>query len=210
MAGTVPLQAPPADLDRRTLEIAVVSPTSLCRVSRYHSGEPHFGRSGSCRFDDAQPDTSKRFGTCYLGFDLTVAFAESVLHDLQPDAGGFQVPLTEVTSRFALSFKASKRGATLRLAKLYGTALLRLGGNGELSGTCDYALPQAWAAALVAHPDKIDGLLYMSRRINDALAVVLFERDPAASLPIRMDQIVPLVHHRDYLPAMQALDVSLS
>ncbi len=89
-------------------------------------------------------------------------------------------------------------------------ALLRLGGNGSLSGTSDYTLPQASATALVAHPDQIDGVLYMSRRINDALAVVLFERDPAASPPIRMDKFVPLVHHRDYLPAIQALGVSLS
>lgn len=210
MAGTVLLQASPTDLNCRSLDIALVSPASSYRVSRYHSGEPHFGQSGSCRLDEAQPDTSKRFGTCYLGFDLTVAFAESVLHDLQPDAGGFQVPLTEVTSRFALSFKASKRGATRRLAKLYSTALLRLGGNDELSGTPDSTLLQAWATALVAHPDQIDGVLYMSRGIKDALAVVLFERGPAASPPIQMDKFVPLVHHRDYLPAIEALCVRLN
>lgn len=139
-----------------------------------------------------------------------MAFAESVLHDLQPDAGGFQVPLTEATSRFALSFKASKRGAKLRLAELYSTALLRLGGNDELSGTPDSTLLQAWATALVAHPDQIDGVLYMSRGIKDALAVVLFERGPAASPPIQMDKFVPLVHHRDYLPAIEALCVRLN
>jgi hypothetical protein len=54
---------------------------------------------------------------------------------LEPDANGFSVPTTEVSSRFALSFKALRKGTTLKLAKLYGTALLRLGGNGELSGT---------------------------------------------------------------------------
>lgn len=93
---------------------------------------------------------------------------------------------------------------------MYGTALLRLGGNGELSGTPDYTLPQAWAAALVAHPEKIDGFLYMSRRINDALAVVLFERDATVSLPIIRNQSVSLIHHRDFLPAIQALGVTLT
>lgn len=210
MAGAVKLKIPPADIGCRALEIARVSPASLYRVSRYHVGEPHFGRTASCRFDDAQTDIGKRFGTCYLGFDLTVAFAESVLHDLEPDSYGFSVPTSEVTSRFALSCKAAKRGAKLRLAKLYGTALLRLGGNGELSGTPDYALPQAWATTLVAHPDKIDGFLYMSRRINDALAVVLFERDPSDSPLIRMKQYVPLAHHRDFLSAVQALGVNLT
>lgn len=210
MAGTLRLKAPPADINSRDLDITLVSPTSLCRVSRYNTGEPYFGRTGDCRFDDAQPDVTKRFGTCYLGFNLTVAFAESVLHNLEPDANGFSVPTTEVSSRFALSFKALRKGTTLKLAKLYGTALLRLGGNGELSGTADYTLPQAWAAALVAHPAKIDGFIYMSRRVNDSLAAVLFERGPTKRLTIRMDQNVPLHHHPDYLAAEKDLGVTLT
>ena len=210
MAGTLQLKAPPTDINRRDLGITWVAPASLCRVSRYNTGEPHFGRTGDCRFDDAQPDVAKRFGTCYLGFNLTVAFAESVLHNLEPDADGFSVPTTEVSSRFALSFKAPRKGKTLKLAQLYGTALLRLGGNGELSGTPTYTLPQAWAAALVAHPEKIDGFIYMSRRVNDSLAVVLFERDPAQRLGIRMDQDVPLHHHPDYLAAAKDLGVTLT
>ena len=210
MAGTLRLEPPPADIDSRTLDIALVPPAFLLRVSRHDTGEPHFGRTGDCRFDDAQADVSKRFGTCYLGFDLTVAFAESVLHNLEPDADGFSVPTTEVSSRFALRFEASRKGTTLKLAKLYGTALLRLGGNGELSGTPDYTLPQAWAAALVAHPEKIDGFIYMSRRVNDSLAVVLLQREPAKPLGIRMDQAVPLHHHPDYLAIEKDLGVTLT
>ena len=210
MAGTQQLKAPPADINSRDLDIALVSPASLCRVSRHNTGEPHFGRTGDCRFDDAQPNITKRFGTCYLGFSLTVAFAESVLHNLEPDADGFSVPTSEVSSRFALSFKSLRKGTTLKLAKLYGTALLRLGGNGELSGTSNYTLPQARAAALVAHPAKIDGLIYMSRRVDDSLAVVLFERDPTKRLGIRMDQHVPLHHHPDYLAAEKELGVTLT
>ena len=175
-----------------------------------HTGEPHFGRTGDCRFGDAQPDVTKRIGTCYLGFNLTVASAESVLHNLEPDVHGFSVPTTEVYFRFALSFKVSRIGTTLKLAKLYGTALLRLGGNGEFSGTPNYTLPQAWTAALVAHPAKIDGFIYMSRRVNDSLAVVLFERVPAKRLGIRMDQSVPLHRHPDYLAAEKDLGVTLT
>ena len=210
MAGTLLLKLPPADIDSRKLDIVSVPPASLLRVSRHATGEPHFGRTGDCRFDDAQADISKRFGTCYLGFNLAVAFAESVLHNLEPDANGFSVPTTEVFSRFALRFKASRRGTTLKLAKLYGTALLRLGGNGELSGTPDYTLPQVWAAALVAHPEKIDGFIYMSRRVNDSLAVVLIQRDPAQPLGIRLDQAVPLHHHPDYPATEKDLGVTLT
>lgn len=199
MAGTLCLQAPPPDIDRRTLDIVPVSPAALCRVSRRTTGEPHFGRSAACRFDDA----ASRFGSCYLGFNLTVAFAESVLHDAEPEAHGFAVPASEISSRFALSFK----GKPLKLAKLYGTPLLRLGGNGEISGTPDYTLPQAWASALAAHPANIDGFLYMSRRVNDALAVVLFERPGGGKPDIRMDRAVPLHHHPDYLVTLRELGV---
>lgn len=44
---------------------------------------------------------------CYLGFDLTVAFAESVLHNKEPDSGGFSVQGTEIGACFALSFSGA-------------------------------------------------------------------------------------------------------
>ena len=151
-------------------------------------------------------NTEQRFGTCYLGFTLAVAFAETVLHNLEPDADGFSVPTSEVASRFVFSFK----GKDLHLAKLYGTALLRLGGNGEISGTPDYTLPQAWASALLTHPTNIDGIAYMSRRVNDALAVVLCQRDPATPVHIRKDKYVKLHRHVDYLAAVRDLAVTLT
>jgi hypothetical protein len=201
MAGTLPLSLPPADIHRRVLDTALVPPEGLIRVSRYTTGEPFFGRTGACRFDDA----ARRFGTCYLGFDLTVAFAESVLHNKEPDASGFFVPGAEIDACFALSFT----GRELKLAKLYGAALLRLGGNGELSGTGDYTLPQAWASALVAHPSGIDGFIYMSRRVNDAPAVVLIERDAQQPLAMQLAQDVALFDHIDYLDTIATLGVTL-
>jgi len=202
MPGTLPLRLPPADIHQRVLDIVSVRPEALIRVSRYNTGEPFFGRTGACRFDDV----ARQFGTCYLGFDLTVAFAESVLHNKEPGAGGFSVPGTEIDACYALSFT----GNDLRLAKLYGAALLRLGGNGELSGTGDYALPQAWASALVAHPAQIDGFIYMSRRVNDARAVVLFERNDSVPLRIQLDQDVALFDHVHYLVAKTTLAVTLT
>jgi hypothetical protein len=89
---------------------------------------------------------------------LTVAFAESVLHDKEPDANGFAVPGTEIDACFALSFS----GKDLKLAKLYGAALLRLGGNGEISGTGDYTVPQAWASAIVAYLADSDEFIYFA------------------------------------------------
>jgi hypothetical protein len=102
MAGTVPLKPPPPDLHQHILDIKLVSPARLCRISSHNTNEPHVARSGGCRFDDP----ARRFGTCYLGFNLTVAFAESVLHDFEPGLDGFSVPTSEVTRRFALGVSA--------------------------------------------------------------------------------------------------------
>lgn len=204
MAGTSLLPPPPSDLHRQQLDIVTVRPSELVRVSRHDTGEPYFGRSGGNRFDDAGADPVQRFGTCYLGLGLTVAFAESVLHDLEPEGGRFVLPASEIDSRYALSFK----GKPLRLANLTGTSLLRLGGHGEMSGTPNYHLPQAWAAALVAHPDCIDGLLYMSRRINNDVAVVLFHRSGARLPGLQLKRAVPLAHHRDFLAAVANLHVT--
>jgi hypothetical protein len=85
--------------------------------------------------------------------------------------------------------------------------LLVLGGNGELSGTCDYSLSKQWAAAVADHPDNVDGFIYMSRRVSDSVAVVLFERDKNRPLPIRMRNAMPLHQHPDFLATMQALKV---
>lgn len=207
MAGTLPLSYPPADLRDQTLSIVTVSPTVLCRVSRYKTGEPFFGRSGLSRFDGTATEPGLRFGTCYLGFDLAVAFAESVLHNEEPDSGRFLIPTSEIDNRLVLSFKGRRK---LRLANMTGRHLLRLGGNGELSGTSDYRLPQAWAAAVLAHPSQVDGMMYMSRRVNDSAAVVLFERMPGHPPAIRLDQALPLFHHTDFVQTIKDFGVTLT
>ena len=202
MAHTSRLTAPSKRLSTVKLDIEYVDPSALVRVSRHDTGEPYFGRSGGCRFDDPL----KSFGTCYLGFNLTVAFAESVLHDLSPVRGRFSVPVTEVSGRFALAFQGPK----LKLAKLYGTSLLRLGGNGELSGTARYRLPQAWSVAIEAHPDAVDGFLYMSRRVNNELAVVLFHRPGSAPSPMTMHHAVQLHHHTNFVDVINDLGITLT
>lgn len=59
-----------------------VDPSALVRVSRHDTGEPYFGRSGGCRFDDPR----KSFGTCYLGFNLTVASHRKTVVTFRPYA----------------------------------------------------------------------------------------------------------------------------
>lgn len=136
-------------------------------------------------------DQARRFGTCYLGLGLTVAIAESLLHNAEPERGRFEVLVSEVEAHYVFRFS----GQDLRLANLTGTPLLLLNGNGELSGTTDYTLTQQWARAVYDHPEHVDGFLYMSRRVNDSVATVLFERNPTIPLALTPSTPVRLSVH---------------
>lgn len=204
MMAAIHLTAPPVNFSALTLDLVDFQPSQLCRVSTHQTGEPYFGRTGAHRFDDpARPPVG--FGTCYLGENLMVAFAESILHDARPKDGVFTVPMADLTRAYAHSFQ----GPSLRLADFTGPSLRVLDCTGEISGTADYALTQQWAQAVVRHPASVDGLKYMSRHITTCYAVVLFERDPTKPLALKLvEPVVPLNAHRDYLKTMLALRVN--
>ena len=173
-ASATALQLPPADLHRRPLPILTASVSTLARISRHTSGEPHFGKSGANRFDDP----AGAYGVCYLGRGarreaLLVAFAESVLHDQTATTGGFDIATTELDSRQVVRFSGPSK---LRLANLTGAALKLLGLDGRISTEVPYDVPQAWSAAIASHPDVVDGIAYVSRHYNTGTAVALFER----------------------------------
>ncbi|KAB0638833.1 RES family NAD+ phosphorylase [Burkholderia stagnalis] len=165
------LAAPSRHLASATLATREIDPATLVRVSRYNTGEPYFGKSGGNRFDD--PRKRGRYGTCYFGFDLHCAFAETVLHDEVADLrlGGFPLVTTEF-ERYVLSFA----GSPLRVASLHGVPLKNLGGDGALSTIVPYDIPQQWSLAVHRHKEQVDGFLYMSRHMNTAQALVLFDR----------------------------------
>jgi hypothetical protein len=197
---SAPLRLPPSDLHEINLETVRVQVENLYRISKHSSGEPYFGRSSGNRFDDNSRPPSKRFGTCYLGLSLRVAIAETVLHDLMPDGGHFVVPPDELESKKVVRFQ----GGTLKLAKLTGTSVKRIVGSSEISTTFPYDLPQAWAAALHTHPAKVDGLLYMSKQVNDEQAVVIFSR---AKRKLKSASYTPLPHDPGFDAAIRALSI---
>ena len=67
----------------------------------------------------------------------------------------------------------------LTLANLTGASLKTLGADGALSTIMPYDLPQSWSAAIHAHPAAVDGLYYVSRKLNERRAVVVFDRASA-------------------------------
>ena len=166
------LERPTRNFARQPLARIEVDPSKLLRVSKYDTGEPHFAHTGGNRFDDPRRPQSTRFGTCYAGLSLRVAFAETLLHDAEPAGGRFEMARTTVASRFVVQFA----GEMLVLADFTGVALKRAGIDPSLTTVSGYEAPQRWSVAVHDHPDHVDGILYMSRHLNTDRAVVVFER----------------------------------
>lgn len=101
-----------------------------------------------------------------------MAFAETVLHDELPVAGKFSITTEKLEALYVVRFA----GAVLTLADLTGAALKRSGADSSISTISPYSLPQRWSVAIHQHPQKVDGILYMSRHLNSEMAVVLFDR----------------------------------
>ena len=165
------LPRPSRHLARQRLPTVVVQACDLFRLSRYDSGEPFFGKSAANRFDDRAKTKAKRFGTCYFGLSLEVAVAETVLHDEMPIRGTFAIAAPEIEMRYLVRFN----GGALTLVDLTGTSLKALVGSSAISTATPYDA-QLWSMALHRHAQKVDGLLYMSRHVNNQKAVVVFDR----------------------------------
>ena len=196
------LVKPSKKLATQTLATETVSGADLYRISRHDAGEPFFGQTGSNRFDDPSPK-SRRYGVCYAGFDLITGLAETLLHDEMPKDGMFHISAEAFKARKRVEFKAEG----LVLVVMTGAQLKTLAGGGELSTVVPYDIPQAWSKALHAHPQNFDGILYMSRHLNDRRAVAIFDR---AQHKLKEVRYTPLSDAPGAMNAVLDLHISLS
>ncbi len=168
MSKPVPPPLPPKNFHTLQFE-KILSPTApFVRLSKFIHGEPYFGKTGRNRFDDYMKD----YGTCYVGQDLSVAVAETILHDENPVENQFDIPSWKFENHFVYEFDCSQ----LRLLDFTDTTLKRLGGTNELSGTGNFEITKQWSRAIFEHPARVDGFVYVSRHLNRRMACVLFDR----------------------------------
>lgn len=172
-----PLPLPPAILaNDGSLTVTRIYPRSLVRISRYPTGEPFFGHSGGNRFDaPGCLNGAPEFRSCYLGFSLEVAIAESLLHDEIPVNGEFRFSRSALEQHYVHRFA----GSALHVLDLTGAALKRLAGHADLAGTASYAITQQWSLSVFNNPLIFDGFIYMSRHFNTGRALILFDRAAA-------------------------------
>lgn len=197
------LNLPPEALGREQFRKVYLYPDRLVRISTYHTGEPYFGFSGKNRFD--APGAARgtpEFGVCYLGTDLEVAIAESILHDELPINGAFQLTRQHIDNHYALYFG----GHALHLLNLTGPLLKRLGGSADLAGTSDYTITQQWSRAVYVNPFRYDGFMYMSRHQNSRRALALFDR---ASDKIHMTSYSTLASAAGFKRAVQRFGIEM-
>lgn len=198
--STKGLSAPKQTFSTSKLALVTVDPNRLIRISTHITGEPFFNCSGKNRFDDPNPNKTARYGTCYFGFKLSVALAETLLHDKKPVKQNFLIEPDRIDNSFVLHYQ----GIPLTLANMTGAPLKRAGLHGGLSGTSYYKTPQKWSKAIYDHPDNVDGFIYMSRHLNTDKAVVLFDR---AKSKIQMDTATPLPNYPGFARAATLLGI---
>ena len=201
------LDPPSDDFVKLTLVTTEVAPASLLRLaSARHLSDDAFRRSALYRFD--APDES--FGVFYAAFDLETAFVESVVraraHPL-PAGEPLLIDYLTLASRHVVTLAASSPARSLHLAQLYGAGLSAARTDNRIATVDDYGTTQRWAKAFYAHPENIDGIVYMSRYLGDHRSVVLFDRARDA---IAFNNPLPLLHHPELAQLLDTYHVVLA
>src|ERR1019366_3172438 len=201
------LHPPPDDFAKLTLVTIEVAPASLLRLaSARHLSDVPLRRSALSRFD--APDES--FGVFYAALDLETAFVESIVrakaHPL-PAGEPLIIDFTTLASRHVVTLAAGSPARLLHLAELYGPGLSAARTDNRIATVDDYGTTQRWAKAFHAHPENIDGIVYMSRYLGNRRSVVLFDRAHDA---IAFSNPLPLLHHPELAQLLDTYHVILA
>ena len=177
------LHAPPRPFpDFNTALLAKGSEIVRIHSPEFSGGAGNPCKGGPTRFGPLTDIKGDCIPTLYGASTLEAAAFESVFHDVAPSPNPTAVVLSKVLSRTVTKL-ALKRPA--KLALLHSPDLARLGlERSDLIDTYPtaYAQTARWAEAFYEADDKLDGLVWTSRRCDPALAFVFFEsRLPADS-----------------------------
>lgn len=154
--------------------------TLLYRLTRVGRPDPaFFGRLRRYRFDAPfdDPKDPRSYGVCYLGTTLACCLLEVLDPKRQTTTAHRFVTGAQVEAYYAAIATVDR---PLRLAYLADDGLARLGIDQRHTAGDDYDLSGEWSAAIHAHGDRVDGILYATRHHNNLYAVALFDRAQGA------------------------------
>lgn len=196
MTATTPRPGPPplppddlatGSLPRHSLKAG----TRLYRIHRTEHGAllygPRSGPSDRGRWDAPNGE----FGTCYFAEDPRVAFAETLLHDLEIDV------LDEAEFRVR-SLAVFEVVSELTLVRFHGGRAFRRLGASAASVHASYDVTGSWALALHAHPEKPAGIRHHARTDDDEFSIALFDGTKRhlrllTDTPVLAPSLAPLV-----------------
>lgn len=163
---------PPPDLHQRPLSLRTLKAGAvLWRIHDQRYGAVWFGpapgRPPANRFDAPGGE----FRVCYTGLTPEASFAETFLRNPGRRLLDVSTLSTRSLSRLAIT-------RALRVARLHGPELARLGATAEVTHGTDYGLSGRWSLALWSHRQSPDGILYTSRHDDEEPCLVLFDRHP--------------------------------
>jgi hypothetical protein len=196
---------PPARLE---LEVEIwPAGTPIVRVFSAAHGPLSFNAlPGFARFRPVFGPEGRIVSTLYGAAETDAAFAETVLHDLS-SAGRRTVPFSRIERRAIATLKPLR---DLRLAALHGYGLRRAGvRRTQLIDTPPSSYPQTakWGQAIYDHPERVDGIVWMSRQFDSRRALLLWagaDRVAADEIELVAGSVLALLAGEGYELAAQA------
>ncbi len=166
---------PPSDIARRNPNwIDLPAGTIVFRFYEAAYNPIHFDASPLGRLN--APDGA--FGVLYVSAKEAGAFAETFLR-----TPGRRMVDPGLLSRKA--FVQLQLARDLRLVDFDGPGLPILGATAAVvHGDPPYDVPQAWSAALKAHPARPDGIAYTSRHDPSQVCYALFDTPPCCVVEV--------------------------
>ena len=163
-----------------------------------HAATPLGAGFGVTRF--ASPD--RAFKIIYLAEDLTTSVAETLIRDRFQGKARRRLMASEVDLWGATAVSAT---SPFTLIDLRTTGVLRLGVSTEAVRGKAQSQGRKLSQA-VYEQTNADGLLYLSR-LTGRTCICLYERALSGSMTV--SPVQPLSRLAEFIPALQALDVSL-
>lgn len=173
-AGTGTTPPPPASLHVATMTWPAGQDLHRVHLEMYAGDQFNPGVKGNARFSPISDARGKPIPTLYGGNTFECAAMETVFHDV-PFAPGFKShDRAKLVDQVHSVIQSS---AELVLADLRGKALRKLGVERRqlLDTEKDrYPATRPWAQAIHAQCPEVQGLCWVSRQDDSALAVMLF------------------------------------
>jgi hypothetical protein len=177
---------PGKDFDRRELRL-VPPPERVYRLSRKQFPNPiHWSQKGRFRFDSQ----TALYGVLYAAVDVEGTVLEvfgSVWLETR------RISWALLSTYYVTTLEIAE---PLALVDTRGEHLNLLGADSRLFASTEYTATQVWGRALMAHPQKPDGILYHGRKNPDKYNYAFFSND-RVSQAIRITNKCPLPDHRD-------------